>query len=455
MSCGQCIRAGIACSGYRDTEQLRIRDESQATKQKVLLRKSAVVPQALTATLDDRARNVFFGYYVKGVLRAYDVLDSMFKRPFLDNHLVSSVDAVSLAFYSLQYRDPDATRLATERYLYALSLLNNALKSPDSARKDSTLMAVLLLDLFEKITNNNPRSTDSWMSHVNGALTLVKLRDSRQFRTRIGHRLSVRLSTNLLISCVAANSPAPSALVKLRSDIEPYLDKDDPKWRLSGIIVKYTWLEGDIRDGRVVGPNLLARATALDDEFASLARDMPPSWRYVTAYLEVTSDQELELHWDTYLSYSITQTWNVLRIMRMLVNDMIAEHCSTDDHHFGCNIPRRRSAEDTTAIIDSLARDICASAPQYTRYHGAISPDRAITASMKLNCYTLLFPLYVAASYASSKTRIRPWVIKQLHYMKDEINLRNAAALVEIVETKPDTDIWSVYALLGSYAFAA
>ncbi len=105
-----------------------------------------------------------------------------------------------------------------------------ALKTPESATSDSTLLAVLLLDLYEKITNSNPRSSDLWMSHVKGALALVRLRDVTQFRDYIGLRLSVRLSINAVISCVAANPPVPAALTKLRSDLEPFLNKNDPKW---------------------------------------------------------------------------------------------------------------------------------------------------------------------------------------------------------------------------------
>ena len=84
------------------------------------------------------------------------------------------------------------------------------------------------------------------MSHINGALALVDLREEPPQQDYTGIRLSARLSTNLLISCVSAKSPVPPALVKLRSDLEPFLNKEDPKWQLSGLVVKYADLKGAI-----------------------------------------------------------------------------------------------------------------------------------------------------------------------------------------------------------------
>ena len=66
------------------------------------------------------------------------------------------------------------------------------------------------------------------MSHINGALALVDLREEPPLQDYTGLRLSARLSTNPLISCVSAKCPVAPALVKLCSDFEPFLNKEDP-----------------------------------------------------------------------------------------------------------------------------------------------------------------------------------------------------------------------------------
>jgi len=443
------------CSGYRDTQQLRIQDESQTTKQKALTRRSRMIPQTVTSTIEYRARNAFFSHYVSGFSKTYDILDSLYEQSSLDRHLSASVDAVSLAFFSSQFDCTKASHFAREKYSYALPLLNNALRSPETATSDSTLLAVLLLDLFEKFTNNNPRSTDSWMSHVNGALALVKLRNNQQFQNYTGLRLSVRLSTNLLISCVAANSPVPSALISLRSDLEPFINKDNPKWLVSGLVVKYANLKGAIQNGCLSGSDIIACATELDCEFVSLARNMPSSGLYKTTYLEEASERVLEQHFDTYPDHFTAQTWNVLRIMRILLNDIIRTYCIESPTEFSKEVTTFHVLNTAINNIDVLAKEICATAPQYTVYEDTTPMRQTNFATQRLRCYTLLFPLYVASLYGNDTTKIKPWINNQLRFMSDNIGIRNANFVAETLESTRGTNPWSMYAMLGSYAFAA
>ncbi|KAK0112300.1 hypothetical protein ONS96_001547 [Cadophora gregata f. sp. sojae] len=60
-------------------------------------------------------------------------------------------------------------------YGSALRMTNATLQSPEDAAKYTTILSTLLLDMFEKITNMKDRHSDSWMSHVTGALALVNL----------------------------------------------------------------------------------------------------------------------------------------------------------------------------------------------------------------------------------------------------------------------------------------
>ena len=414
-----------------------------------------MVPQTLTISIDNRARNAFFSNYVFGFSKTYDVLESLYEQSPLNKHLVASVDAVSLAFFSFQFYCTQASHIAREKYLSALPLLNKALKSPKSATSDSTLLSVLLLDLFEKITNNNPRTTDTWMSHVNGALALVKLREDSQFQIYTGLRLSIRLSINLLISCIAANAPVPSALTKLRSDLEPFLNKDDPKWLVSGLCLKYANLRGAIQNDRLSSSDIIARAAEIDKEFVSVAKAMPLSWLYSTTYLEEASERVLERHFDTYADHFTTQTWNVLRVIRILLNDVIRTYCVRRPMKSLGDGSTSYTSDVATNTIDNMAKDICATAPQYTVYVNSTPKNKTYSSTQRLQCYTLLFPLYVAGMYVSPTTSMGPWIVKQLRFMSDEIGIRNASVVADILGRADGTNPWSVYAILGSYAFAA
>ena len=443
------------CSGYRDTELLRVHNETERTKQKALSRVLPPVPHTLSNTIDDRARNAFFSHYVSGFSKTYDVLEPLYQRSAPDRPLSASVDAVSLAFLAFQFDCTQASHLSRDKYLSALPLLNKALRTPESATSDSTLLAVLLLDLYEKITNNNPRSIGSWMSHINGALALVDMRKEPLLQDYTGIRLSARLSTNLLISCVSANSPVPPALVKLRADLEPFLNIDDPKWRISGLVVRYANLKGAIQDGCIHSSDIITRATDLDCEFMLLAKDMPPRWLYNTTHLQESSDRVFEQHYDTYPDHMIAQGWNVLRVMRVLLNDMIrVEYASRGTKSFN-NTSLYRSSSSLTVCIDDIAKEVCASVPQFTNHEKTIPRIKVHCTTQRLRCYTLLFPLYVAGLHASAATRIKPWIVNQLRFMSKEMSIRNASVIADVLERDEGICPWDVYAVLGSYAFAA
>lgn len=129
------------------------------------------IRKAPDVAINDRARNAFFSHYVVGFSKVFDVLGSFYRRP---GHNIQTT--ASPAFFSFRFDSIEAQLMARAQYLRALPLVNSALKSPESA----TLLAVLLLDLFEKILHN------SWMSHVNGALALVKLRGHAKLRQYTG-----------------------------------------------------------------------------------------------------------------------------------------------------------------------------------------------------------------------------------------------------------------------------
>ena len=454
-SCSACLRADVPCTGYRDTQQLQIRDETEATERKALIRRSKIISQAPTVSIYERARNVFFFRYVSGFSNSYDVLEPLYKTSSTDGYLVASVDAVGLAFLTFQSGSDQAPQLARAKYSEALSLVQNALVSSGSSTSDAFLLTVLLLDLFEKITGNNPQSTDGWMSHVNGALALLKLRGQEQLQDYTALRLSMRLSTSLIISCIAANLRVPSEVNRLRAQVESFMNVRDPKWKMSGLVVKYADLRGAIQEGSLSNSDIILQSMDLDREFVSLTETMPASWLYRSVRPEKVSERLFEKHYDLYRDHLVTQTWNVLRVMRIFLNDII---------HFSiCEEKTISSEADVNAslldmladTIDSLAREICATAAQYTRCTEASPKKMENFAIESLRCYTLLFPLYTAGLYASPQSNIKPWIVKELRFMGHEIGIRNANVVADILESGDGTSPWSIYAITGSYAFAA
>jgi hypothetical protein len=334
-------------------------------------------------------------------------------------------------------------------------------------------MASLLLDLFEKIMESAPRNT-SWNSHVNGALTLVRLRGLEQFQDHSDVRVLERLSQNFMMSCVASCSAVPDDLNTVRAFVgERAHLLQDPKWRMFDTLVEYSRLSSEIRQGILSNDEIIGAAMVLDKRFQAHEFDMPPSWQHSTTFLDRKSDRVFGLHYDSYPGRSVSQPRNGLRYLRILVNECLIEHylaSPTSDQYLAL-------VEEAQDNIETLADDICASVPQYVDCDGPARrwlstseelkrPDQTLdsidyhplgaghphTPDHQLFCYTLIFPLYVVGR---SKTipQFRSWVIKQLHYISSHFYIRNAEIVAQILEQETDLKPWEVYGLIGSYAF--
>ncbi|KAL6242984.1 hypothetical protein RBB50_010084 [Rhinocladiella similis] len=455
QACGQCARAGLVCGGYRDPNQLRIQDESQATRQKAMVGMIKALPPRIQIPLHEKAKGAFFSHYVIGMGRTYDVLERIDTQSPSVPHLAASVDAVSLAFFHFQYDSPRASSLAREKYLSALPLVNTALRSPQQLASDSTLLSILFLDLYEKITNTDPRSSEAWMSHVRGALALFQYRKQQQFQTYVGRRLSVRLFTNMLISCVGAGAPAPVALLRLRQEVSSHIDNTDPKWQVTGLVMEYTLLRAEMDGNSMPNSEKIKLAKQLDHKFKVLADNLPASWVRHRVALGKQSADVLEPYYDVYPDYFVAQTCNVIRIMRIFLNESIRTiyiEMAGEGEDARYNL---RCGRFASQIIDAMAKEICAAGPQFTGAENVVDKKDDFSPVRRLHCYTLLFPYYMAARYANPETNILPWVLNQLRLIASNPGIRHAARVSKLLENGKNLPPWSIYCILGSYAFAA
>lgn len=98
-ACGQCIRADVVCSGYRDTKQLRIQDESQSIARRASRKHSLSSPQSLPLSIDSLARDAFFVYYATGTSKCWNFLKQYYHPTDTLDHLNVAIEALSLAYF--------------------------------------------------------------------------------------------------------------------------------------------------------------------------------------------------------------------------------------------------------------------------------------------------------------------------------------------------------------------
>jgi hypothetical protein len=255
----------------------------------------------------------------------------------------------------------------------------------------------------------------------------------------------MRLVITLIISCGAAGIRVPAALSALREDLSRYVDEKDPKWAVTGEVVGLLNLNADVRDGKITdGAEILARLRQLDERFITLERELPPSWHGRRVLVADSEPLVFEGHYDMHRDHFVTQVRNVIHTTRLAINVAILAHA-------GDNVTLKGEA---SAVIDGIAREICSSAPQFVLPAARPQNKVPLTPLQALQCYTLISPVYHAGQ-VSSDPRMRPWVVSFLEHIAEVGGVRVAREVADVMRYRPETSHWHVYAMLGSYAFAA
>ncbi|KAJ4159360.1 uncharacterized protein LMH87_008265 [Akanthomyces muscarius] len=466
--CGQCSRAGIACIGYRTQEELRFRDQTQSVKHKVQsvqrhaqpvsYRKVKLENNALLQTVhlgwDVFAKQDFFANFVFGLARSYDALGILYQTANPPDHLVASVDAASLAFFALRRFSPPAEiiKLATERYVAALHLVNAALADPAASLADDTLQSILLLDLYEKLVSRKLASAASRMKHINGAISLIRARGEGNLQTYVGRRLTQRLCTTLVISCAISGMRIPDEMERLRIDLSRYFKvEEDPKWALTTLNQRIINFTSDVQTGKISCLNqILTRALDFYQSTVAMENVLPPCW-YPTR-VSVGDDalgQQLTVagSYDVYESLYFTQVRNAIRTAQLNLLLMIERYSAGKDTTLAASI-RKSIGIRALAICDSLAQYLVLRNNQ-----GGLSWD--LDSPMKqLGSYTIFFPMYLAVQ-ASRDARLAEWAQNVLGLVADVGGLAMAQRTADALKQSVKVPVWDVYIMLGSYAITA
>ncbi|KAH8800434.1 hypothetical protein F5884DRAFT_863141 [Xylogone sp. PMI_703] len=444
--CAQCRRAKLVCGGYKDTTALRINDETLTVQARSGVVWPLKLPRSVDITIHQRAKDIFYYNYVVGKSQPLD-----FSQPYYDicpsdaDSLLESIDAVSLAYLNFQKRTASAHREAQQHYVSALRLTRLALDDPNDSRNDSTVLSVMLLDMYEKIVNNELNHGEAWVTHINASLALVKLRGNKQFYDIARVRILERLSINAVINYSVSERPIPPQLLDFRRTLAAGI------WNFAR-----EWKNGTISDLEIV-----RNTSDIDAKLLASTKDFGPHWCQKTVYVQHKSQHHFEAYHHAYETEESARMWNLVRLRRILLNEIIWSHSRALPSEEQ-DVPRQ--------IINDMAREICSTVPQFiysialpinvmTSVFDGLSlckpknPQVEPNVTQQLACYKLIYPLYVAARSPLVSQDIRDWIIGELRFMADFHAIENAAKVVKILEERGCENPSLVYKILGSYAF--
>ncbi|KAL9598160.1 MAG: hypothetical protein Q9219_004657 [cf. Caloplaca sp. 3 TL-2023] len=476
-TCTQCARAQLACTGYRDTTALRLRDETSVVQRRAQeARSTNAVPRQLELSLCNQARDIFYHDYVIGPTKPFEFLRFLHSPTCKDEHLNHSIDAVALAYLNAQRNSASAEREAMQHYSSAIALTRAVVNDPDKVRHDSTILSIMLLDLYEKMTYKEASFRGVTATHLNGALAVVKLRGDEQFSEPTVARMLRRLCSSLVITNVLGHKPIMSDLIALRTSLATHLPSLlDLKWRQADLVVEFASLRENLQRNGLSDVEAIRAFRALDAKFVNAGVEAPPAWQFKTVHVQVKTSHHFQSFHHIHAADNVAHVWHTLRLTRILLNELICSKCLDCQKSHGSDLDMPAIHRSAVSAIKEMATDICASLPPYLSdpresspdasskqetSNAASRPEKQYESSIgqpdltkRLPVYRFIYPLFVTARSPAVSPSLKKWVIEQLRFIADRYSMENAMAVANILDSGQKVEIWDVYAMLGSYAY--
>lgn len=245
--------------------------------------------------------------------------------------VLASMTAVGLVGLAGVTRSQDMMEAAWKSYGTALRLTNHALETPTEAVKDTTMLSVLILGLFELIAEHpsRMRTVEAFQEHVNGAVALAKLRGTAQLETKVGIKMFSMLCQRVILSCLQSREPKPmpQPLIDLWRAMPQTTQREGfGGLTLSALPLMHDFLQvrADILSGAMVDSNsILAHLLGIDEGFEQLSAQFSPALPHKTFRLTSHHPAVLNGVCDVYPTLWDTTLWNSLRVLRMLLLETI------------------------------------------------------------------------------------------------------------------------------------
>ncbi|KAI8935644.1 hypothetical protein NX059_007170 [Plenodomus lindquistii] len=516
-SCSQCLRAQKECHGYRDPLSLMFKNESVVVARKAERRyeelarakgenrrnretevssvdnaytfghetesspgesNSELTPwsrypmpesvmRVLEPSIEQLAQGFFIANYVAqpGLIPRgqFEWVTELLCRDDVDEALRESVNAASLAGFANAYKNPAIMRKAQIAYGTALRSTNASLRVPELAVKDSVLVSVIMLGMYENMIFRDKCSIEAWAKHVRGACMLINMRGPAQFRSSIGRRVFHQFYGNALLVALETGTTVPEGLKDLYESLRPSSDYEVHGRQWTTRIVEVMSDAINLNQDRVSGPQaMLDRALQIDRELEEVKSLMPSIWHYETVHLNRPSPFLCGNCYSVYIDPWIAQMWNHLRSSRMYLYKAVRENIRKGCEDYDPPIfspaevlPQKLRAEQ---VMRATIHGIIASVPQITGMipfpavsdcqkfmakspsapevrcapHPPLQPpgtfiDRAKSPGMM----HLIWPLYAAGQSDMATREMREWCIMVLQFLARSLGTRQAVVLAE------------------------
>lgn len=435
------------CSGYRDDWELVFRDQTDhtITRAKERRAESATASRAGYSaspasgpgpSIDEIGVNYFLHNFVIGgqsPSRGFlNYIPTVFNADNQHPTLVASIAAVGLVALAHSTQQPGLANHARIKYLEAIRNVNAALASPGESLKDSTLMSVISLGVFEHVSN-----FESWVRHVQGAAALVVARGKDQFSGPSQIFMFNQVRADLVVVCLHQCQPYPDDMRELQEEASKTMAASFGFWVLGTLAVRCVNLYENLvnNHGRISVSTFLEEATSLQDDFQHVHPLLAAEEPY-TSNPDSCGDPEAFYNgrFDLYHSSWAIRLWNNLRMLQLCDCEIICyllKKVLDTDLEPVIRTHMTQKLHESLQILYKLVDDILATVPQAL---GLISPvserdlsdDSSSPASVP-GGYMLIWCLYLAGKSSNINNHTRDWIKRRLQTIGETAG--NAMAL--------------------------
>lgn len=358
------------------------------------------IPARLLPSIEVHAKHLFISQYVADTDKAnlFTYMRVFWPPGSVGFPLLATVvKAVWLAFFSFSHQSAPALHDARVNYGSALMLATTAIQSPTEVKKNSTLMSLLLLSVYERLISWEGKIVPS-NAHLRGALGLVLCREGDQFNDPIRMNILLGLAEFIIIDCLAHETDIPRDLLTLKSKVIQNQTASQ-KWRFLDLLLEYAQLKEMLKYG--VSPAVvISDADRLMGRLDEISHSLPP----LTYREDLYPSESTSI---TYSDHNMRRSWNNIRVMRVLLADIIREQCTISLSGTDVTDPVlvSRKLHNSICTIVSGCSEICSSASGHCILGAASGNVSSVQTS------TLFFHLYAAYTFA-----ILPQQLKQVLY---------------------------------------
>lgn len=449
--CGQCTRLREKCAGYRDDWELVFRDQTDRTIKRVKEQreKSASASGASYSpspvcgpghSVDQIGVNYFLHNFVIGgdsPSRGFlNYIPTVFNADNQHPTLVASMAAVGLVALANSTQQPELASHARIKYSEAIRNVNAALASPVESVKDSTLMSVISLGLFEHLSN-----FESWVQHVQGAAALVVARGKGQFSSPGRILMFNQVRADMVVVCLHQRQSFPENMLELQEEATKHVNASSAFWLLGALAVRCVNLYGTLVNSIDCTPDsaLLEEATFLQYDFQRFPGLLATEEPYTTT-LNSGADPQVFYHgrFDVYRTSWAIRLWNNLRMLQLCVCEIMGyllKKALATELETVVRTHMTRKLQETRQILFKLVDDILATVPQALGFISSASEHNSSTASASHTSvsggYMLTWCLYLVGKSPTIEIPARKWIMRRLQAIGETADNQMALQLLQ------------------------